>query len=77
MGWNISVGQNSSKTQQFEIRRLKIGLNEMLEIVKHGSCSSLLKFLNSTLKISIQKQKEQSWHYNLSAPTTTTTTHNF
>ena len=29
-------------------------------IVKLGSCSSLLKFLNSTLKVSIQKQKEQS-----------------
>ena len=43
-------------------------------IVKLGSCSSLLKFLNSTLKVSIQKEKEQSWRYNLSAPTTT---HNF
>ena len=30
-------------------------------IVKLGSCSSLLKTLNSTLKVSIQKQKEQSW----------------
>ena len=31
-------------------------------IVKLGSCSSLLKSLISTLKVSIQKQKEQSWH---------------
>ena len=30
-------------------------------IVKLGSCSSLLKSLNSTLKVSIQNQKEQSW----------------
>ena len=29
-------------------------------IVKLSSCSSLLKFLNSTLKVSIQIQKEQS-----------------
>ena len=28
------------------------------------------KFLNSTLKVSIQKQKEQSWRYNLSVPPT-------
>ena len=31
-----------------------------VNIVKLGSCSSLLKCLNSTLKVSIQKQKEQS-----------------
>ena len=39
-------------------------------IVKLGSCSSLLKSLNSTLKVSIQSEKEQSWRYNLTAPTT-------
>ena len=39
------------------------------QIVKLGSCSSLLKALNSTLKNSIQKQKEQSWRYNPNAPT--------
>ena len=38
-------------------------------IVKLGSCSSLLKFLYSTLKVSIQKQKEQSWCYNHNATT--------
>ena len=38
-------------------------------IVKLGSCSSLLKTLNSTLNNSIQKQKEQSWRYNPNAPT--------
>ena len=32
----------------------------ILYIVKLGSCSSLLKFLNSTLQVSIQIQKEQS-----------------
>ena len=38
-------------------------------IFKLGSCSSLLKYLNSNLKvsISIQKQKEQSWCYYHSA----------
>ena len=41
-------------------------------IVKHGSCSSLLKSLNSTPKVSIQKLKEQRWRYNHSSPTTTT-----
>lgn len=41
-------------------------------IVKLGSCSSLLQSLNSTLKVLIQKQKEQSWCYNLSVPPTTT-----
>ena len=45
-----------------------------MTIVKLGSCSSPLKFLNSTLKDSIQKQKEQSWCYNLSAPPPPTTT---
>ena len=40
-----------------------------LIIVKPGSCSSLLKALNSTLKESTKK-KEQSWHYNPKAPTT-------
>ena len=39
----------------------------MNTIVKLGSCSSLLKSLNSTLQVSIQKQKEQSWRYHLSA----------
>ena len=33
-------------------------------IVKLRSCSSLLKSLSSTLKVSIQKQNEQCWHYN-------------
>ena len=47
-------------------------------IVKLGSCSSLLKSLNSTLKVSIQKQEEQSWRYNHSSPTThPPPTHNF
>ena len=39
-------------------------------IVKLGSCSSLLKSLSSTLKVSIQKQNEQCWHYNLRASPT-------
>ena len=46
-------------------------------IVKLGSCSFLLKSLNSTLKVSIQKQKEQSWRYNHSSPTHHPPTHNF
>ena len=46
-------------------------------IVKLGSCSSLLKSLNSTLKVSIQKQKEQSWCNNHSVPTHPPPTHNF
>ena len=48
-------------------------------IVKLGSCSFLLKSLNSTLKVSIQKQKEQSWRYNHSSTTThpPPPTHNF
>ena len=37
----------------------------------------LSKSLNSTLKVSIQKQKEQSWRYNLSSPTHPPTTRNF
>ena len=32
----------------------------LVHIVKLGSCSSLLKYLISTLKVSIQNQKEQS-----------------
>ena len=39
-------------------------LKMMCIFVKLGSCSTLLKSLNSTLKVSIQKQKEQSWRYN-------------
>ena len=35
-----------------------LGLGVSIMIVKLGSCSSLL-FLNSTFKVSIQKQKEQ------------------
>ena len=34
---------------------------------KLGSCLSLLKFLNSNLKVSIQKQKGKSWCYYHSA----------
>ena len=51
---------NSLKTR-------KIGI-----FVKFGSCSHLLKFLNSMIKVSMQKQKEQSWRYNLNAPPNTT-----
>ena len=36
-------------------------LGKILKIGKLGSYSSLLKSLNSTFKVSIQKQKEQSW----------------
>ena len=43
---------------------MKINLNERHPnfFVKLGSCSFLLKSLNSTLKVSIQKQKEQLTH---------------
>ena len=37
-------------------------------IIKLGSCSSLLKCRNSTLKVWIQRQKEQSLHYNPNEP---------
>ena len=36
--------------------------NHILAIVKLGSCLSMLKSQNSTLKVSIQTQKEKSWH---------------
>ena len=56
-----------NKNQQMNILWYTIRI-----IVKLSSCSSLLKPLNSTLKVSIQNQKEQSWHYNHNSPTTHT-----
>ena len=49
------------------LKTRKIGI-----FVKLVSCSYLLKFLNSMIRVSIQKQKEQNWRYNLIAPPNTT-----
>ena len=54
-------------------------LNSWSNIEPIGSCSSLIKSLKSTLKVSIQKQKEQSWRYNHGSTTIhpPPPTHNF